>query len=289
MSTTFTPLRYPGGKSRLARYFSFLLRQNHISDSTYIEPFAGGSGAGINLLRKEYVRVLYLNDIDPGVYAFWYSVLFHTKELCQLVATVSLTVNEWHRQRKIISNPESYSLIEFGFAFFFMNRTNRSGIIKGGVIGGQQQTGQWKIDARFNRAVLIEKIKRIGDYRYRIHLFCMDAHDFLSDVITACKERTFIYLDPPYYQKGQFLYENHYNHDDHVALLEKIDVLGDRPWVVSYDNTPEIRKVYKGLPFITYGINYSAANRYEGKEIMFFSPTISQPNFKDPFDVKKYA
>ncbi|MFZ5451770.1 MAG: DNA adenine methylase [Thermodesulfobacteriota bacterium] len=289
MSTTSTPLRYPGGKSRLARFFSFLLRQNKISDCTYIEPFAGGAGAGINLLRKEYVRVLYLNDIDPGVYAFWYSLLNHTEDLCSLVAEVPLTMEEWHSQKEILRNPTAASPIGLGFAVLFLNRTNRSGIITGGVIGGQKQTGKWKIDARFNRAGLIEKIRRIAGYRHRIQLFCMDARDFLSNVVAACQERAFIYLDPPYYRKGQALYENNYRHDDHLALAQALKTIGGKPWVVSYNNVPQIREAYDGLPHLTYGLNYSASERYEGKEIMFFGPTITQPLLKNPLSVKHYA
>lgn len=289
MATTSTPLRYPGGKSRLARFFSFLLRKNKISDCTYMEPFAGGAGAGINLLRKEYVRVLYLNDIDPGVYAFWYSLLHHTDDLCRLVAEVPLTTEEWHRQKEIVSSPEAASPIDLGFATLFMNRTNRSGIITGGVIGGQQQTGKWKIDARFNRVGLIEKIRRIAGYRHRIQLFCMDARDFLSNVVATCRERAFIYLDPPYYCKGQALYENHYGHDDHLALAQTLKTLGDQPWVVSYNNVPQIREIYDGWPHLIYDINYSASERYEGKEIMFFGPTITRPPFKNPLSIKCYA
>ncbi len=266
-------MRYPGGKSRLARFFSYLLRQNKISDCTYIEPFAGGAGAGINLLRKEYVRVLYLNDIDPGVHAFWYSLLYHTEDLCRLVAEVPLTMEEWHRQKEILSSPAASLPIDLGFAVLFMNRTNRSGIIKGGVIGGQKQTGKWKIDARFNRIGLIEKIRRIAGYRHRIQLFCIDAHDFLSNVVKACGERAFIYLDPPYYCKGQALYENHYGHDDHFALAQTLKTL-DLPWVVSYNNVPQIREVYDGWPHLIYDINYSASERYEGKEIMFLDQQL---------------
>lgn len=282
-------MRYPGGKSRLARFFSFLLRQNKISDCTYVEPFAGGAGAGINLLRKEYVRVLYLNDIDPGVHAFWYSLLYHTEDLCRLVAEVPLTMEEWHRQKEILSSPAVASPIELGFAVLFMNRTNRSGIITGGVIGGQQQTGKWKIDARFNRVGLIDKIRRIAGYRHRIQLFCMDAREFLSNVVATCGERAFIYLDPPYYRKGKALYENQYGHDDHLALAQTLKTLGEKPWVVSYNNVPQIREVYDGWPHIIYGINYSASERYEGNEIMFFEPTITRPPFKNPLSIKYYA
>jgi len=170
-----------------------------------------------------------------------------------------------------------------------MNRTNRSGIIKGGVIGGQKQTGKWKIDARFNRLILIEKIKRIALYRERINLFCMDAHDFLTDVIMEYKQKMFIYLDPPYYEMGKALYKNHYKHNDHLSLSETLKSFNDKPWVISYDNVPQIKTFYENYQQITYGINYSAADRYTGKEIMFFSHLIKQPILEDPLSISNYA
>jgi len=289
MATTSTPLRYPGGKSRLARFFSYLLRQNRISDGIYVEPFAGGAGAAISLLRREYVRILYLNDIDSGVHAFWHSVLHNTKDICQLIAKVPLTIDEWHRQREVIARPETASPLDLGFAVLFMNRTNRSGILRGGVIGGKNQGGEWKIDARFNRVGLIEKIQRIAGYRHRIELFCMDAREFLTKVVSTCGERSFVYLDPPYYQKGQALYHNHYEHCDHLALAQTLETLGHLPWVVSYDNVPQIREFYDRQPYLTYNIGYTAASRYEGKEIMFFGPGVAQPPFADPLSVQRYA
>lgn len=289
MSTTATPLRYPGGKSRLAPFFSHILKANRISDCTYVEPFAGGAGAAIRLLRKEYVRMVYLNDIDPGIYAFWHAVLFDTESLCSLVNRIPLTMETWHEQREIASHPEQVSSLELGFAVLFLNRTNRSGIVSGGVIGGKNQSGAWKLDARFNRDGLIEKIRRVASYKSRIKLFSMDAQRFLADVVARCRQQTFVYLDPPYYEKGQSLYVNHYKHNDHVSLSHTLEGLEGRPWVVSYDNVAPIREVYSTRPFITYGINYSAADRYEGKEIMFFGPTIATIPHSDPFSAKGFA
>jgi DNA adenine methylase len=289
MSTTFTPLRYPGGKSRLARYLSHLIDYNHLTDCLYAEPFAGGAGAAINLLHLKYVSAIYLNDIDSGIYAFWYSILNHTDKLCQLVENVTLTVEEWQRQRNILQDATECSLLELGFAVLYMNRTNRSGIIRGGVIGGQGQSGQWKIDSRFNRHTLIKKIRRISGYRSRIHLSCLDASEFLSNVIAINREHTLIYLDPPYYKKGQFLYHNHYDHNDHVALAASLNKVENHSWVVTYDNVDEIQEIYGNHRFLTYGINYSASDRYKGKEVMFFGPTVQPLPFGNPLNIPAYA
>jgi DNA adenine methylase len=274
MPTTWTPLRYPGGKSRLAPYLKSLLSYNNLSNCSYVEPFAGGAGAAINLLRSGSVNTLHLNDIDIRLYAFWYSVLNYSEDLCQLIANTPLTVDEWYRQREILDHSLKYSVIDVGFAILYMNRTNRSGIIEGGIIGGKNQTGAWKINARFNRATLIRKIKDLSSYRKHISLYCMDARDFLPYVVDRLSRPTFIYLDPPFYTQGKHLYENHYTHNDHVKLSDTLRDINTIPWIISYDNVEPIRKIYQDYTHVDFGISYSAGRNHIGNEIIFFGPSI---------------
>lgn len=289
LPTTYTPLRYPGGKSRLSHYLSHLLRQNRMTGCLYVEPFAGGAGAAINLLRKGYVQSALLNDIDPGIVAFWNAVLRQTEDLCGLIHDTPVTMDEWRRQREVLASAASTAL-QRGFATLYLNRTNRSGVIGGGVIGGQRQRGTWKLDARFNRATLAAKVREIACYRDRIKLYGMDGSRFLTDVVVPLKDSIFLYLDPPYYGRGKDLYHNHYGHEDHVELAKVLgNRLADRPWVISYDDTPETRAIYEGFRSLSYAIRYSAAARYQGAEIMFFGPAIKEPLLEDPLSVVSYA
>ncbi len=289
MPTTYTPLRYPGGKSRLSHYLSHLLVQNQMTGCVYIEPFAGGAGAAINLLLKGYIHDILLNDIDPGVFAFWDVVLHQTEELCRLIETTPLTMDEWGRQRDALASATS-TTVQRGFAALYLNRTNRSGVIRGGVIGGQGQHGAWKLDARFNRLTLVAKVREIASYRDRIRLYGMDACRFLTEVVAPLKGSLFLYLDPPYYGRGQDLYHNNYSHEDHVELARVLrDRLADKSWLISYDDTPEIRTIYEGFRSVTYAIRYSAATRYQGAEIMFFGPAIKEPLLENPLSVASYA
>ena len=286
---TASPLRYPGGKSRLAKYFSHLLRANGLTDCTYVEPFAGGAGAAIDLLRKEYVRTVWLNDVDPAIHALWHSVLNSTEALCDLIRDTPISVEEWLRQRAVLENSDA-SFLERGFATLYLNRTNRSGIIRGGLIGGIRQDGKWRLDARFNREGLIVKIARIASYRDRLTIQRDDALVFLQLTVLPSRKRMFVYLDPPYYGKGQDLYHNHYTHDDHIALAAFVQThMSHVPWVVSYDDHPKIRNAYGDCRQLEYGINYSAADRYRGGEVLFFSPAISHPLLIDPLRVSKHA
>ena len=72
-------------------------------------------------------------------------------------------MKEWEKQKRIYENTRSEFLL--GFATFFLNRTNYSGVITGGPIGGFEQKGQWKIDARFNKKSLIDRIERISYFK----------------------------------------------------------------------------------------------------------------------------
>lgn len=276
----YSPLRYPGGKRRLSNYMKLILRLNGLMDGCYIEPYAGGSGVALSLLFSEYVSEVYINDISDSVYAFWYSVLNYTDELCALIDKTEISIDEWNRQ-KIIQHKDNVTILELGFSTFFLNRTNRSGILLGGVIGGIEQSGVYKIDARFNKDNLVQRIRRIARFKSRIHLYNRDAAVFIEDISPLLPEKALIYLDPPYYEKGKGLYEDYYEHKDHQNLSEIISEL-ENNWIISYDNSPIIQDFYKGFRSISYGLSYSVSERYRGTEIMFFCNDLIIPEVESP-------
>jgi len=278
----YTPLRYPGGKGKLSPFFKALIERNNLGGCTYVEPFAGGAGLACDLLLTEYVWRIAINDIDRAVVAFWRSVLEHTDEICRRIRNVKLSVATWRRQRAIYASEQDPEPWELGFSFLFLNRTNRSGIMGGGVIGGLDQTGPWKIDARFNREALIERVERIADFRDRIDVSQVDAVELIRKQLTAASPKTLVYLDPPYYYKGQRLYENHYTPEDHARLASLVSTKLKCPWVVSYDDVPEIRALYEAYPPIDYHLMYSARDAKKGREVMFVSPDLTAPD-RDPW------
>lgn len=277
-----TPLRYPGGKGKLTQYFKVIIDKNNLNGCHYAEPFAGGAGLALNLLAHKYVDHIYLNDINPAVYAFWHSVLHNNEALCSLIESTDVTMDEWYKQRDVMSRLNDNDLLVLGFSAFFLNRTNRSGILLGGVIGGKKQDGNWKLDARFNKNNLIKRIRSIGDNKSKISVFNLDAIEFIDRVVKNLPKRSLTYIDPPYYVKGEGLYENHYGHNDHVAIANKIINEIKSPWVVSYDNVKEIDIMYNGCKTLDYELHYSAQERKKGKELMFFSDELRVPKIKNP-------
>lgn len=277
-----SPLRYPGGKRQVTNFIKLLMIRNNLVGSEYVEPYAGGASVALSLLFEEYADHVHINDLDRSIYCFWKTALEQPEEICRRITDVKVTTEEWQRQRAIQDDPDA-SEGDVGFSTFFLNRTSRSGIIRGGIIGGLDQTGAWKIDARFNRTELTRRIERIARHAARITVTNIDAAEYVTEHLPLI-DQPFLYLDPPYYVKGQGLYQNFYRHDDHAQVAELVKHL-DIPWLVSYDSAPEIIEMYSGFDHLAYDLSYSAAKRYRGAESMFFGSRVERPQDLSPANV----
>ena len=279
----FTPLRYPGGKGKLAAYVKEIIRANGLDDGEYVEPYAGGAAVALELLLQEYVSKIHINDLSGPIHSFWKSVLNNTEEFCRLIKDTPLSVSSWDRQKRIFASPADHDHVAVGFATFFLNRTNRSGILNAGVIGGRDQTGPWKIDARYNADELIFRVESIAKMRKRIRLTRKDALTMLRSGLARWDNKTLIYLDPPYFERGRELYYDYYRPSDHQSLADFISAnMGNRHWLVSYDNVAPIKQLYGEFRNIVYSVGYSARDSRKGREVMFFSPNLEIPELIGP-------
>ncbi|WP_447882716.1 DNA adenine methylase [Serratia fonticola] len=272
----YSPLRYPGGKAKLAPHIKSLIQINCLEGCEYVEPYAGGAGVALSLLMDGSVSHIHINDADLAIYSFWKVLTEHTDELIDFIKHVDISIEKWHEQKRILSCPKEYSSLELGFATFFLNRTNRSGILKGGVIGGKNQDGKYKLDARFNKSNLLSRIDKIGQLADKITVSNEDAADLLLKLKSAPSGNSIVYLDPPYYIKGQGLYRNYYNHDDHVNIMSILSDVSFK-WIVSYDNNDEIKKIYNNYRQHEYILNYSAQCKAKGKEVIIYSDELKLP------------
>lgn len=285
---TRTPLRYPGGKSRLTGFMRLVMDRNNLTGGDYVEVFAGGAGVALGLLVSGHASRVHINDLDPAIHAFWKSVFDEPHALCRKVRDAKVNIETWKRQREILAAPKDHATLELGFAAFFLNRTNRSGILQGGLIGGKEQSGEWKMDVRFNKDALSLKIEEISCFADQVHLYGLDAEALLKTLIPKLGAQCLVYLDPPYYVKSQRLYRDHYSPEDHQRLAKKVSML-QVPWVVSYDDVEEVREMYAGHRRMRYKLSYSAATKYAGEEVLFVSPGLKLAQGTTPMKWKTYV
>lgn len=266
----YSPLRYPGGKNKLTPLVDILMKNAGISEGIYIEPFVGGGGVALSLLLNGKVRKIVINDFDIAIYSVWYAILNETDKFINLIDSVELSIEEWKKQKKIyLQNKTKYS-IELAFATFYLNRTNRSGILKAGPIGGYNQNGNYLIDARFNKEKLKEKIRLISKYKSQIELYNLEIKEFINQVLPHYKKNSFIYFDPPYFKKGKELYTNFFDSNDHQELARLIIKI-ESPWMITYDDVQEIEQLYSKKYLKRFDINYSLANSGKKSEIIALS------------------
>lgn len=272
---TYTPLRYPGGKTKIYNMVKTIIESNFETKPIYVEGFAGGSGLALKLLFSNVVTEIHINDYDYAIYSIWYSILNNKNELIHMIEKTDINIEAWKKQKEIYLNQLKYNILEIGFATLFLNRVNRSGIINAGPIGGINQTGNYKIDCRFNKEAIIKLINMIYEKRDKIFIYQKDAKEFITDIDKKYKN-LFIYLDPPYVEKGPELYKNSFTRDDHINLFNSTSMLQNN-WFTTYDNTTFISTLYKNLKQHNFNINYSLATRQKGIEIAIYSNNLKIP------------
>ena len=267
----YSPLRYPGGKGKLAPFMGLMINKMNIQNGTYIEPFAGGAGVALMLLMEGYVDDIVINDYDKAIYSVWRAIVNESENLVDRILETPVNIDEWKKQREIYAEQNKKYSLDLAFATFFLNRTNRSGILKGGPIGGFEQTGNYGIDARYNSEKLVERIRAIAKYKKHIKVYNKEIVSFIENVLPEYGQNSLTYFDPPYFNKGPELYKNFFDKEDHAKIAHLIlnGVPGN--WIITYDDTPEIIELYRQRCIRRYDLNYSAANTGMSSEVIVFN------------------
>lgn len=275
-----SPLRYPGGKSSMAGLLGEIRRLNGLGDRAIAEPFAGGAGASLTLLYLEETHEIYINDVDPAIHDFWWTLVKRPKLFLDMLTKTRVSMSEWHRQRNTYRDCGHLSRLRRGFSAFYLNRCNRSGIImNGGPIGGVKQTGKWKLAARFNKFELRRRCEKVAEYRDRVHVSCRDGIAFIADLDAAS---IFFFIDPPYFVKGKTLYMNALDEEYHLALAARLKSMADAAWVLTYDDCPKIRNMYRSWATIRpFSFQYAAADRRKGKEVLIVPKWMQLPSSQE--------
>lgn len=261
-----SPLRYPGGKAKMAPFLEAVIKSQPKRPAVYAEPYAGGAGAAFHLLMNEVVDTIALNDLNDGVASFWRALFWETERLTQAITEIPVDLVTWHRQREIYLDADADPFSR-GLATFVLNRTNRSGILSARPIGGLEQTGRWKIDARFNKPSLVDRINALAEYRDNVRISQVDGKQFLADLDRA-RESVFFYVDPPYLKQGEDLYLANMTFSDHLDLARTLQRLRS-PWVLTYDRDDRVPdELYTKHACADFTISHTAAQQHIGNEYL---------------------
>lgn len=265
-----SPFRYPGGKGFLTGFLNAEVEKLGNCKRQYVEPFAGGAGAALNLLSKNQVDHVHLNDLDIRVHSAWKAVLEENDRFIDAVKTCDVSLKTWEWAKSFVDQPgQSYSF-DLGFATFFVNRTSRAGIISGsGPIGGYKQSGTWKIDARFYRETMMERIKWVGRNAERISLYRLPVVDFLEQCEKMLPSKNTLYfIDPPYVKIGSRLYLDGMLDGGHERLAKYINESRLTNWIITYDDHPLVRDLYKKYSIRHLQVNYSLGRTRKENEVL---------------------
>lgn len=273
MPATYTPIRYPGGKTKIYPLMKAIIDGNGLSERAYCEAFAGGAGLAMKLLLKGDVPFVIINDYDRAVWCMWNAVVNHSEELCDFIDDSQVTIDEWLVHRDTYKSQDGVDDIALGKAAFFLNRTNVSGILDGGVIGGIDQKGNYPIDARFSKDGLKKKVRAVAEKRGNIELYMLDVEEFVREVLGPRSEDVFCYFDPPYVQKGPGLYHSSFDVKKHCALAKAI-MECRFPWVVTYDDDTLIDELYGKNVIDHIALAYSAHSAGKGVEKLILADNL---------------
>jgi DNA adenine methylase len=273
--------RYPGGKKKLSSIIVDNLKQlNQNKKMQYREPFMGGGGICFKFLDQ--AESIWINDKDIGISCLWTSVINYPDELQELVMNLVPSTKYFYLFKDMLLSKEDMpldkdSIVNYGFMKLAIHQMSYSGLgtKSGGPLGGVSQESKYKIDCRWSPAYICQKIVKNNEILKlkKIHSGKCTNVDF-EDCIRDESELALIYLDPPYYIKGNDLYQHGFTYDNHKRLSESLKN-SNHEWLLSYDACEEIKTLYSWADIQVIDVNYSITstkNANTGKRSSLVKP-----------------
>lgn len=216
-----SPYRYPGGKSKIIDYL-----YTHLKLSTakkLISPFTGGGSFELAMLQAGVIDHLHINDLDTGVYSFWWVLKHMPYVLIERLKSIRPTHKDYfYAQALIKSDYQGADVVEAAWASLLVNRLAYSGIIKANPLGGKKGSKKVLL-SRWNPNDLIRRIEKIHSLSEKIEVTQINAVKLIEEAYW--QNETTIFIDPPYVNKGKELYQCFYTEDDHRELSHLLNSL----------------------------------------------------------------
>lgn len=241
-----SPLRYPGGKNRVAK----MLLEHMPPHTDYREIFAGGAAL---FFSKPRVKKNWLNDLHPGLCAFYRAVQKHFDQFAALCrqqdGSLRARFDEWAARRDLMDATGDEMLVERAVQYYFLNRT----VWGGRVVYDPRRKSRLYFSNPSGWSNLEKKLAHLSAISEKLRGVKITCDGYQKCLAGATAD-TLIYADPPYFRESvghitDRLYDKSFDYDCHrklAALLKKTKA----KVMVSYDDCPEIRELYKSWNII---------------------------------------
>ncbi|MEI7867358.1 MAG: DNA adenine methylase [Candidatus Methylumidiphilus sp.] len=270
-----SPLRYPGSKATFLKVVLEFIEVHGLKGREIVEPYAGSGIVSLSLVANNLVSHATLVERDPLLYSFWKAVFEHTDILLSSIEDININMDTWYELRVLLKHkiPENELIPDLALACLFFNRTNFSGVLHSGPIGGKDQSSDYKLDCRFNKKDIISRIRQISSLRDGVSVKFGDALEFLQKANIQNHEKRFFYVDPPYFKQGRKLYRYYYKVIDHKRLYDILSV-ATFPWLLSYDKHEFIELLYDGFPQVHQSFRYMSRTPKNENELVVTNMVI---------------
>lgn len=259
-------IRYPGSKAKLVESILAAMPEEYVlpmftSDNLhYVEPFFGSGAVGFEVMKRLHHRArVTIADMDIGLFCLWLSVWKHADELKERIRKYRPSVESFYELKQL--DGEFTDTVDTGFRKLALHRISVSGfgVMAGGPIGGRKQEGAYTVGCRWKPAKMLLAVERyqklLGKFK-RLEILHSCVFKTLAGI--DGDEPAFIYLDPPYYEKGNQLYKHGFSEEQHAELASVL-IKSRHLWAVSYDDHPAIRRLYHELHVRKLEVTYSNA------------------------------
>ena len=278
MKPSVTPLRYPGGKTWLLDYVKAFARFHKLSSTTIVEPYGGSASISVGLIRSQLVTDATVCERDPLIVAFWNVAIHRNEELIEYLSSLEINMETWYGLRRYLDLEKTnlQNELEAAGAFLFFNRTNYSGIIKGGPLGGKKQLSKYKLNCRFNKGRIADKIRSLKALEDKLKIIQIDGLEYMKNHALQSPDNVFFYVDPPYYGAGKDLYRFYFTDFDHQQLSAFLTGT-EIPWLLSYDDAEFIRNLYQKKSNLPVYTDYQSGHLRRGVKELLISNYVIPP------------
>lgn len=275
-----SPLRYPGGKSRIWEHLAAQYTQAPLGEldaEIWFEPFAGGLGAGLKMLQESIIGELWFCEANRGLGALWGELVANPTALIDTVSSLPerMSLDVYQEALAVLAAPDSYPQLQVAVAALVVNRCSRSGMVTPttGPIGGKQQDGKYRVGDRWNLPRTISTLEKLAPLTRYMRFVGPDGISALAGLPNSgFAEEVFVFADPPYVGAGQRLYQHGLDESGHRALADALHDLDETHWVLAYDEAPLVRELYEGLHIQEYTLHHTANRSKSGAELLIYGP-----------------